>query len=226
MNYKYQAATVEDLEYALRITQDKKRIIYSNLFQISHQHTYPSNKLTKYFNRVFLDFKQFKLMNNDVSLILNDRDKIIFSSLLILNVINKKKYENIDLSRKQSLIFLGELKSELRTLSENLLMTKLIDETKRYKELKSFLYGKKNIDESIFLEKKTTIYLSTEYFHAFENGVSEYYKYKNSLSIKNLINCIEHIWANKLASFLALFEFEFKFNKISLDDLNDNDWGK
>ena len=54
---RFEALTVEDIDFARRLTLRGGRVIYTNLLSIVHYHSYNEHNLRKYARRVFLDTK-------------------------------------------------------------------------------------------------------------------------------------------------------------------------
>ena len=55
---KFQAPTVEDIDYALRLTASGGRVVYTNLLSITHYHKYSLSNIDGYARRVYIDAKQ------------------------------------------------------------------------------------------------------------------------------------------------------------------------
>jgi glycosyltransferase involved in cell wall biosynthesis len=53
--HKFRAPTVEDIEFALRLTAAGGRTIYTNFLTVRHYHTYTADALLKYAKRVYID---------------------------------------------------------------------------------------------------------------------------------------------------------------------------
>lgn len=54
---RFRAPTVEDIDFALRLTRLGGRIVYTNLLSVIHYHHYPRERLAQYARRVFLDMQ-------------------------------------------------------------------------------------------------------------------------------------------------------------------------
>lgn len=54
---RFQTPTVEDIDFALRLTKDGGTVVYTNLLSVRHYHSYPLSKIRSYSKRVFLDTK-------------------------------------------------------------------------------------------------------------------------------------------------------------------------
>ena len=57
VNLKFKAPTVEDIDFAIRMTQKGRKIIYTNLIFVIHYHEYEKKSLCKYARRVYIDTK-------------------------------------------------------------------------------------------------------------------------------------------------------------------------
>ena len=74
---RFDAPTVEDIDYAIRLTQAGGRVVYTNLLCITHYHSYALDQIEKYAKRVYLDAKQitkwarapYKLYSRDAYLL-------------------------------------------------------------------------------------------------------------------------------------------------------------
>ena len=55
--FKFAAPTVEDIDFALRLTRKGGRVLYTNLLSVIHYHQYDEESLAKYAKRVYIDTK-------------------------------------------------------------------------------------------------------------------------------------------------------------------------
>lgn len=60
--FQFSSPTVEDLNIAIRLILGGKKIIFTNLFSIQHNHLYPANynSYRNYLNRIYIDLNELK----------------------------------------------------------------------------------------------------------------------------------------------------------------------
>ena len=61
--FKFKAPSVEDIDYAKRLVEAKKKVIFTNFLSVTHYHSYKLEGLGQYAKRVYLDLKTMNQWN-------------------------------------------------------------------------------------------------------------------------------------------------------------------
>lgn len=217
--FQFSSITVEDLNISIRLILGGKRIMFTNLFSIQHNHVYPAKyeSYRSYLNRIYIDLSELKnnpLFNATASkikietpyiflLLLNDflqylqLLKINLISLQVLNSYSNEWFEhNLNLSHNSKLFLNAE---RLKSDSDILKLINYLD---------------------LSITSPTNIKISTYQLKLFNDvlgRVDSSFQYLPIQSLKNIQSLLIYLTLNEINEFICRSD-------IKLTNIGFSDW--
>jgi rhamnosyltransferase len=226
---KFELETVEDIDFAIRLTNHGYNFLYTNLLSIVHYHEFPKSNIYNYAKRVYLDNYYFFHKNRYEYLPINNRDSFVLHSIFLHSAFikifkNTKidfKYENFNKFRN---LLMLEIRREIYSFNKDIL--NLFNSSEIDNET-SFLYKKIFND---VLQSKDTKLVNTKYinFLVLKNHSLIRAIFNTQINVKNysdLINIFNHLWINFMMTILSnKNRVKIKSTKYKFDNWEISSW--
>jgi len=215
--FRFSSPTVEDLNIALRLILGGKRIIFTNLFSIQHNHLYPANykSYRDYLNRIYIDLNELK--NNP--LFANTASKIkievpyVYLSLL-------KNYLEYLQSLKKDLFSFNTLKlHQANWFNTNLKLSYYRKLYFDFKSLESDCEISKIVNSlGLSISAPPKIKVSTKQlklFNSILDRVDSSFQYLQIQSLKNIESLLIYLTLNEINEFICRSDIKLADTKFS-----------
>lgn len=232
---KYHGTTVEDIDFAFRLSKFGGRVAYTNLLSIKHNHSYSLETIQKYAYRIYLDWVELKKWSPSF-FVFEDRHIFLLSAIHALSEI----FYRIDTIFSDNSVRMPRRDSNWQYTSSlyfdyvlsNLDLKINLSVDLHPLALKVFcaIFGDR-IYSNLGLSNPSALYWWKLSLHRDIKGSIDALKSAHQIGPRapfnksEFISIISHIWVNRLMSTLAQpNSFKNKWPTLIIDQWNINNW--